>query len=200
MGILLDSCRFVELCPEVVCSCKHFSCVRDADIESFFKSEYADYSSQLLGKSYAFVTSSVEDELVCAFTLSNSSISADRLTNNQRNRLNRSIPNAKRRRQYPAVLIGQLAVFDGFSGKRIGDELLDFIKALTLDQEMKSACRYLLVDAVNAVKVIDFYKRNGFKMLFASDAEESSYLGKSSDSTNKLKTRLMYFDLIQLKG
>lgn len=200
MGILLDSCSFVELCPEVVFSCKHFSCEKDADIESFFKSEYADYSSQLLGKSYAFVTDSVETELVCAFTLSNSSVSADRLTNNQRNRLNRNIPNAKRRRQYPAVLIGQLAVFDGFSGKRIGDELLDFIKALILNPEIKSGCRYLLVDAINTFKVIDFYERNGFKMLFASDSEELSYLGKESDSTRKLKTRLMYFDLIQLRG
>lgn len=200
MGILLDSCNFVELCPEVVFSCKCFSCEKDADIESFFKSEYADYSSQLLGKSYAFVTDSVETELVCAFTLSNSSVSADRLTNNQRNRLNRNIPNAKRRRQYPAVLIGQLAVFDGFSGKRIGDELLDFIKALILNPEIKSGCRYLLVDAINTFKVIDFYERNGFKMLFASDSEELSYLGKESDSTRKLKTRLMYFDLIQLRG
>lgn len=200
MGILLDSCNFVELCPEVVFSCKRFSCEKDADIESFFKSEYADYSSQLLGKSYAFVTDSVETELVCAFTLSNSSVSADRLTNNQRNRLNRNIPNAKRRRQYPAVLIGQLAVFDGFSGKRIGDELLDFIKALILNPEIKSGCRYLLVDAINTFKVIDFYERNGFKMLFASDSEELSYLGKESDSTRKLKTRLMYFDLIQLRG
>lgn len=200
MGILLDSCRFVELYPEVVSSCKQFSCVRDADIESFFKSEYADYSSQLLGKSYAFVTGSADAELVCAFSLSNSSIATDRLTNNQRNRLNRGIPNAKRRRQYPAVLIGQLAVFDGFSGKRIGDELLDFIKALTLDQEIKSACRFLLVDAVNTLKVIEFYKRNGFKMLFASDSEEASYSGSDSGLARKLKTRLMYFDLIQLKG
>lgn len=197
----LEMCKFVELSPNTINACRNFSCTKDADIEEFFKTEYFGYAQQLLGKTYGFTTDSCIPSLVCAFTLANSSISTDRMPGRQRNRLNRSIPNEKRRRQYPAVLIGQLSVFDKYSGKRIGDELLDFIKALMIDTDIKSACRYLIVDAVNHPKVLNFYARNGFQTLFDSDEEELAYLGKDGDHTNdtSIKTRLMFFDLIKLR-
>lgn len=40
--------------------------------------------------------------------LSNTALRAAPLPKSQRNRFNRTIPNAKRRSQYPAILIGQL--------------------------------------------------------------------------------------------
>lgn len=182
-------------------TCQDFSCKKDSDIEGFFKTDCFDYAQQLFGKTYGFTSGSDNPALVCAFTLANSSISTDRLPRRQRNRLNRNIPNNKRRRQYPAVLVGQLAVFDKYSGKGIGDELLDFIKALMIDQDIKSACRYLVVDAVNHPKVLEFYNRNGFRTLFDSDEEELEYLGKEDGGIigKYIKTRLMYFDLIKLR-
>lgn len=200
MGFL-EKCRFIELNPDVIRLCKDFSCRNNLDIEEFFKTDCFDYAQQLLGKTYGFITDLDIPDLICAFTLANSSISADRMPQRQRNRLNRSIPNNKRRRQYTAVLIGQLSVFDKYSGKGIGDELLDFIKALMIDQDIKSACRYLIADAVNHPKVLDFYIRNGFRMLFDSDEEELAYLGKKGDdiTCKAIKTRLMFFDLIKLR-
>lgn len=200
MGFL-EGCRFIELDPDVIRTCREFSCKKDSDIECFFKTEYFGYAQQLLGKTYGFTAGSDNPALVCAFTLANSTISAGRLSHRQRNRLNRNIPNNKRRRQYPAVLVGQLAVFDKYSGNGIGDELLDFIKALMIDPDIKSACRYLIVDAVNHPKVLDFYVRNGFQMLFDSDVEEREYLGSEDDDIidKSLRTRLMFFDLIKLK-
>ena len=79
-----------------------------------------------MGKSYCFVKPDTS-EIVCAFTVANSSVKVDSLPSNLRNKLNRKIPNAKRRPQYPAVLVGQLAVSDLFSGHHVGEELLDFI-------------------------------------------------------------------------
>ena len=70
-----------------------------------------------------------------------------------------------------------------------------------IDPDIKSACRYLIVDAVNHPKVFDFYIRNGFQMLFDSDVEEREYLGSEDDDIigKSLRTRLMFFDLIKLR-
>ena len=160
------------------------------------------YAYQLLGKSYCFVKPETS-EIVCAFTVANSSVKVDSLPSNLRNKLNRKIPNAKRRPQYPAVLVGQLAVSDLFSGHHVGDELLDFIKSWFIDPLNKTGCRYVIVDAVNHPKVFEYYQRNGFKFLFSSDEEEWTFLhNKGLEPTTPIepmKTRLMYFDLIYLR-
>jgi len=45
----------------------------------------------------------------------NTDISVDLIPKSTRNKLNRKIPYAKQRDHYPAVLIGQIAVFDAFA-------------------------------------------------------------------------------------
>ena len=198
---MLEQCDFMELTEEVLQQCKGFTC-KDEDITEFFTQDYADYTYQLLGKSYCFVKPDTS-EIVCAFTVANSSVKVDSLPSNLRNKLNRKIPNAKRRLQYPAVLVGQLAVSDLFSGHHVGDELLDFIKSWFIDPLNKTGCRYVIVDAVNHPKVFEYYQRNGFKFLFSSDEEEWTFLhNKGLEQTTPIepmKTRLMYFDLIYLR-
>ena len=198
---MLEQCDFMELTEEVLQQCKGFTC-KEEDITEFFTQDYADYAYQLLGKSYCFVKPDTS-EIVCAFTVANSSVKVDSLPSNLRNKLNRKIPNAKRRPQYPAVLVGQLAVSDLVSGHHVGDELLDFIKSWFIDPLNKTGCRYVIVDAVNHPKVFEYYQRNGFKFLFSSDEEEWTFLhNKGQASTTPIepmKTRLMYFDLIYLR-
>lgn len=198
---MLEQCDFMELTKEVLQQCKGFTC-KDEDITEFFTQDYADYAYQLLGKSYCFVKPDTS-EIVCAFTVANSSVKVDSLPSNLRNKLNRKIPNAKRRLQYPAVLVGQLAVSDLFSGHHVGDELLDFIKSWFIDPLNKTGCRYVIVDAVNHPKVFEYYQRNGFKFLFSSDKEEWTFLHNEglepTTPVEPMKTRLMYFDLIYLR-
>ena len=198
---MLEQCDFMELTEEVLKQCKDFTC-KDEDITEFFTQDYADYAYQLLGKSYCFVKPDTS-EIVCAFTVANSSVKVDSLPSNLRNKLNRKIPNAKRRPQYPAVLVGQLAVSDLFSGHHVGDELLDFIKSWFIDPLNKTGCRYVIVDAVNHPKVFEYYQRNGFKFLFSSDEEEWIFLHnkglEQKTPIEPMKTRLMYFDLIYLR-
>lgn len=198
---MLEQCDFMELTEEVLQQCKGFTC-KDEDITEFFTQDYADYAYQLLGKSYCFVKLDTS-EIVCAFTVANSSVKVDSLPSNLRNKLNRKIPNAKRRPQYPAVLVGQLAVSDLFSGHHVGDELLDFIKSWFIDPLNKTGCRYVIVDAVNHPKVFEYYQRNGFKFLFSSDEEEWTFLHNKGlepiTPIEPMKTRLMYFDLIYLR-
>ena len=92
---MLERCEFCELNEEVLHECGGFSC-KDEGITEFFTKEYADYAYQLLGKSYCFVEQE-ERHIVGAFTVANSSIRADLLPNSRRNKLNRNIPNEKRR-------------------------------------------------------------------------------------------------------
>lgn len=170
----------------------------------------------MLGKSYCFVDNRNAEEIVCAFTVSNSSIKVDGLPNKKRNKINRKIPHSKRHTQYPAVLVGQLAVFDKYKGCNIGNELMDFIKSWFIDPLNKTGCRYIIVDAINKDKVKQYYENNGFKYIFSSEQEEFEYMTRSTIKSNlykwlkhllfpKLgkdnfyrKTRLMFYDLIVL--
>lgn len=211
MGYLLDNCRFGRLTSEIINQCQPYTCSKNADIDSFFHDNtpdnYRDYRLEMMGTPHCFFTDEKDNttrpKMVCAFSLSNSSLRTDILPNNRRNRLNRSIPNAKRRFQYPAILIGELCVFDGFGHKTFGyniaDEMMNLIKTIAIDPDNNSSSRYLIVDALNSPDVIEYYKRNGFEFLFASDDEELEHLrsGHSSDVQN-CRTRLMFFDLVVL--
>ena len=211
MGYLLDNCRFGRLTSEIINQCQPYTCSKNADIDSFFhdhtRDNYRDYRLEMMGTTHCFFTdekdNTTQPKMVCAFSLSNSSLRTDILPQNRRNRLNRSIPNAKRRFQYPAILIGELCVFDGFGHKTFGyniaDEMMNLIKTIAIDPDNNSSSRYLIVDALNSPEVIEYYKRNGFEFLFASDEEEIEHLrsGHSSDVQN-CRTRLMFFDLVVL--
>lgn len=211
MGYLLDNCRFGRLTSEIINQCQPYTCSKNADIDSFFHDNtpdnYSDYWLEMMGTTHCFFTdekdNTTQPKMVCAFSLSNSSLRTDILPQNRRNRLNRSIPNAKRRFQYPAILIGELCVFDGFGHKTFGyniaDEMMNLIKTIAIDPDNNSSSRYLIVDALNSPEVIEYYKRNGFEFLFASDEEELEHLrsGHSSDVQN-CRTRLMFFDLVVL--
>jgi len=154
MGFLEDNhCFFSELNEELLQRCPPFSCEKDNDIEEFFTKDYKHFAYQLFGKSYGFFTREENPKLVTAFTVSNSMLPVDRFPNDIRKQINKSVPFVKRRVQHPAVLLGQLAVFDGFHGLDIGDEVLDFIKAWFIEPNNKTGCRYLIVDAVNHTKV-----------------------------------------------
>lgn len=201
MGNFLDvNCEFGRMTREVVSTCHDFSCSKDVDIHKFFHVEFEDYSYQLLGKTYCFTTKH-DNKMVAAFTVANSSICVDNIPKPKKNKLNRWIPFSKQRSQYPAVLVGQLAVFDDFRGLAIGREMMDFIKAWFIDPLNKTGCRYIVVDAVNKEKVLQFYLDNGFDFIFTSAEEESHYLSKEENVKNGeqfRRTRLMYFDLMKL--
>lgn len=194
-----EYCEFEDWNISLIEKCSNFSCKHDKDIEQFFKSEFEDYDKQLLGKSYGFIKNGLTYEPVAAFTVSNSMLPVTNFPQNIKNRINRHIPNQKRNSQYPAVLVGQLAVFDTFAGKHIGDEVLSFIKGWFVDPLNKTGCRYIIVDAINNEKVIGFYQRNGFKFIFDKIEDEIEYMKLDMEPEYK-RTRLMYFDLIVLKS
>ena len=196
MGFLSDKCSVFSHTEEMLGKSRPFSC-GDKDLDGFFSHDAEKYERQLLGKSYSFRLDSDNAVVVCACTLSNSSIDARNLPNNRRRKLTEDIPHEKSLSSYPATLIGRLGVNSEFGGKGIGTELMEFIKHWMLEPSYKTACRYLTVDAYNNEPALKFYDANGFKPLFSSEKQEKEHIGLPIDK--ELKTRLMYFDLIKLK-
>ena len=99
--------------------------------------------------------------------------------------------------------MAQLAVFDEFAGKNLGQEVLDFIKSWFINPLNKTGCRYIVVDAVNKPKVLQFYLDTGFDYIFYSDLEEMQYISKSGNSEEGdfyRETRLMVFDLMSIRS
>lgn len=71
---------------------------------------------------------------------------------------------------------------------------MDVIKLFSLND---SRARFLLVDAYNTEATLSFYLKNEFSLLFSSEDQEAEYFRR--DTTEPLKTRMMYFDLLGLK-
>ena len=75
----------------------------------------------------------------------------------------------------------------------VGSQLIDFIKDWFSDENNKTGCRFLVVDAYNKCEVLHYYESNGFKFLHNSEQEEAEYYKIQQDV--HLYTRLMYYDL-----
>ena len=126
MGYLSENCSFAQLTEELHDALTGFDCQHEPAIQDFFRDEAILNAQELMSKSYCFYKEDTM-EAVAAFCVINTDISVDLIPKSTRNKLNRKIPYAKQRDHYPAVLIGQIAVFDAFLEYHLGDELMDTI-------------------------------------------------------------------------
>lgn len=155
---------------------KPFNCADD-DLNGFLFDDAKFFQKELLAVTYLI------EYMELNKTAAYYSLLADKITFNPEekvvwNKLNRNIPNPKRRRSYPAVKIGRLAVSEEFSRCGIGTFILDNIK-YAFANVRRLGCRFITVDALSSA--VSFYERNGFQFFTESD--------KGDD------TRLMFFDL-----
>ena len=142
--------------------CESFSC-EDNDLDEFFSKDAFLYEDELLGKTYAWINVAEPTKILGLVTIANDSIKAKFIANSARNRLQRSITNAKRGINYPAVLIGRLGVSSEYRGKglNIGSQILDFLKGWFRSFENKTGCRFIVVDAYNNEKPYASMKKTG---------------------------------------
>ena len=113
------------------------------------------------------------DRTVAYYNLLNHKIVFDPGEKKLWNRLNRRIANSKRRKEYPAVKIGRIAVSKEYAGMQIGKMILLQIKHV-FSTMRRSACRFLTVDAYAAA--VPFYEKCGFMFLSEKD-RNSPYKG-----------------------
>lgn len=193
---LTDDCHLVHLTETPPPDGSVYACQREPKIDVFFHDDYYDYEEQMLGNTYGYFLNSDPTKLVAAFTVASSALVLDFLQSAKKNKINKSIPRIKQRRQYPALLICQLAVFDEFSASKLGDEMLQHIKDFAILVNNTVACRYLIVEAVNKPKVIEYYQRNGFNLLYSSEEQEILKSKRKLDDDGHLTTRQMLYDLM----
>lgn len=198
---LLQETQMILYTKRVQDACDPFSCGNgkiEQDLNDFFSNDADLYREELLGKTYCFITKEKPYHIVGLFTISNDSIKTTYLDRSTSNRLNRHINNAKRGRSYPAVLIGRLGVDEHFQGggRFVGTQILDILKDWFTDENNKTGCRFMVVDAHNHPRTLHFYEQNGFKYLHKTEDEEREYYHIPEDEP--IHTRLMYFDLKKL--
>ena len=191
----LENCCDFEPLIETTTGFETFDC-GDDELNDFFRNDALKYQKELLGKTYYFSLKEDASVIVCAFTIANDSIKTFNIPGTRKNKINRNIPNAKRRKNYPGALIGRFGVNVAFKNRSIGSELLKFIKLWITEPDTKMGCRFILVDAYNDDIPLKFYKKNEFSELFTSEDEEKKF--REIAGTEKLDTRLLYFDLIEL--
>ncbi len=199
--VLAEQCIMKPFTEEIKNACDSFSCGNgkiEQDLNDFFVNDSFLYREELLGKTYCWLTKESPRKLVGLFTISNDSIKTTYLERSTSNRLNRHISNSKRGRSYPAVLIGRLGVDEKFQGhgRFVGTQILDILKDWFTDENNKTGCRFIVVDAHNHPRTIKFYEQNGFKFLHKTEEEERQYYHIREDEP--ILTRLMYFDLKNL--
>ncbi len=155
---------------------KPFKCA-DSDLTQFFFDDAKHFQRELMAVTYLL------EYMAQNRTAAYFSLLADKITFNPDekgvwNRLNRNIPNTKRRRSYPAVKVGRLAVNEEYSGLGLGTFILDNIK-YAFSNVKRLGCRFITVDALQTA--VPFYERNGFQFITETDRDD--------------ETRLMFFDL-----
>ncbi len=155
---------------------KSFHC-SDDDLNEFLYDDAKYFLRELMAVTY--ILEDMENNSTAAYF----SLLADKITFDPEdkviwNRLNRKIPNSKRRRSYPAVKIGRLAVSEKYAGEGIGTLIIDNVK-FAFTNVKRLGCRFITVDAL--FSAIPFYQKNGFSFLSEQDVND--------------ETRLMFFDL-----
>ena len=192
MGFLSENCAFAPLTEQLHGALTGFDCQREPAIQDFFRNEAILNAKELMSKSYCFYKKDTM-QAVAAFCVINTDISVDLIPKSTRNKLNRKIPYAKQRDHYPAVLIGQIAVFDAFAKYHLGNELMDSIRWWLRNVANLIAARYVVVDAVNNEKVLKFYARNQFWTVFKTEEDERK--ANELEDGQPLLTRFMISDL-----
>ncbi len=150
---------------------------KDDDLNAFLRDDAKKYLSELMAVTY-LLEDTKNDNTVAYFSLLNDKIVFDSSQKSIWNRLSRRIANPKRRKAYPSVKIGRLAISENYSGVGLGRDIVRFIKYM-FTHGNRTGCRFVTVDAY--CDAVGFYQKCGFD--FISENDKNNH------------TRLMYYDL-----
>jgi len=196
---IIDRCLILRLTPEL--ATLPFTCgdtEDDKDLEDFFHNQAVPFSEERLGQTYCIIDNHGDEaELVAFFTVSNDSIKTTFIPKKAVNKIERKIPGRKHLHTYPAVLIGRLGVSKKYQSREylIGQQIINYIKVWFTEDDNKTGCRFLVVDAYNKPRVLKFYERNKFKYLYA-DEETERKEQHIPEEDKTINTRHMFLDLL----
>jgi len=148
----------------------------DDDLNDFLIKDAKNYLAELFAVTYLIQK---DTEVLAYFSLSNDRITRFDMDKSEWNKMSRNISNNKRKKSYPSVKLGRLAVERKSANLGFGKLILYYIRETYANELQKAGCRFITVDAYAGVT--DFYEKNGFKFMTKEDADKP--------------TRAMYFDL-----
>ncbi len=148
------SLDFREVCPKVLDENDKTDgfCCGEKGIDDFIQREALEFQRERLGVTYLF---HFEGKLIGFVTLSMADLKRAKM--NVKDRLVIETEN------YPALLVGQLAVCDEFQEKEVGTYLCDFCLDRATKFSDKVGCRFIIVNAIEAA--VGFYEKYGFILL-----------------------------------
>ncbi len=196
---LIQTCDVKRASEERLKSCLPFEC-SDADINEFFSADVYGYQRRSLTKAYIVTAKDKPNDIIVAYTISNDSIRlTNKLTDEYKNSfLDETDLRDKSIKRFPGVLIGRFATARKFEHQGYGSAVMDLIKFIA-NSMLQTGCRFLIVDAINKEETLAFYLKNRFRFLIEDERLEARYVGIGVGSL-PLHTRLMYFDLLNLKN
>lgn len=155
---------------------KPFKC-KDSDLNGFLFDDAQKYLTELMAVTY-LLEDSPQSKTVAYFSLLNDKITFDPEQRSIWNKLSRRVSNPKRRKHYPAVKIGRLAISEEFAGQGLGRDIIRLIKFM-FTHGNRTGCRFITVDAYH--NAVEFYQRCGFDFISEKDQNDV--------------TRSMFYDL-----
>ena len=169
-----DRLDFRAFCPKILDAedITDGFCCGEKGIDDFIQREALDFQKERLGVTYLFHH---DGELVGFVTLSMADLKKAKMK--AEDRLSIETEN------YPALLIGQLAVCKKFQREDIGSYLCDFCLDRALKFSDKIGCRFIVVNAIESA--IGFYEKYGFILLPGQKSR---------------KQKLMFLNILQKTG
>jgi len=145
-----------------------FTCDINSDLTSFIHSTALDFEERQIARTFVLVNNT-KNEVVGYFTISMKSLSTNDMSKTSIKKID-GVSNS--RVCIHSFLIGQLGISDNYAKYKLGTLLLDdaFLK-IEMAHDLVAG-RYILVDAINHQKIINFYRESGFTLL-DTNLEES---------------------------
>ncbi len=164
---------------EDIAICGSFDC-GDADLNEYFHVDAIFHKKELLTQTYCLQIRAIPDLVIALLDFCNDTVQLRKYSNT----INIDIDERKRYSSLPAVKLTRFGVAKEYQSMSIGTNTLNMVKKFfTIDN--RTGCRFVTVDAYNQPRVINFYEKNGFKLL--------------TDKDKKKNTRSMFFDLKRLE-
>ena len=147
---------------------KTFKCSLNKDIEDFLHNKAITFEKKLRARTYLLVEKE-NKKIAGYFSIAINVLYAKEIDKNTLLRIGDLLT----LKDIPCLLIGQIAKADDYKDIKLGDLLMEFaIEKLELTNKIVGG-RFILLDAINNEKIINFYKKFGF-LKIENDLEKES--------------------------
>jgi hypothetical protein len=146
-----------------------FTCTKNSDLQDFLHHRAVTFEKNLRSRSYLYIANGTQ-EVVAYFTVTINTLHTEGISPKVVKILDGYKDDIV---SIPCFLIGQLGKSDMYEPRKIGEFILDDAIEMIDKSQNTLGGRFILLDAINVGKVIEFYKDNAFFPIETSATSES---------------------------